>query len=148
MSAKCIDRVVGDILAGWRYDISGIVPEMAADYEAHFATCEHCRSRRRLHRTIDVALIVLAAVSALTFLIAFAAVHHFEPHHSLVLELAALAGFLLSILIWLVVAVATPAPLLMVDAALPYAKRVHDKLPPHIRERIPEELREKLKNGD
>ena len=28
MSAVCVDKVVGDILAGWRYDISGITPEM------------------------------------------------------------------------------------------------------------------------
>jgi len=144
MRGTCVDRVVGDILAGWRYDISGIVPEMRADYEAHFVACEHCRSRRRLHRTIDLGLIVLAAVSALAFLIAFAAVHHFEPRHALILELAAFAGFLVSILVWLIVAVATPAPLVVVDAALPYARRMHDKLPHRIREHIPEELREKL----
>jgi hypothetical protein len=144
MTGKCIDKVVGDILAGWRYDISEIRPEMGADYEAHFAACERCRAMRRLHRTIDIALIVLAGISALVFLLAFAAVHHFEPRHAFLLELAALAGFLLSLLVWLVVAVATPAPLVMVDAALPFARRVHDRLPPHIRDRIPEELREKL----
>ena len=144
MSSKCVDKVVGDILAGWRYDISGIVPEMRGDYAAHFAACERCRAMRRLHRTIDFALIVLAGISAVVFLVAFAAVHHFEPRHAFILELAALAGFLVSLLVWLIVAVATPAPLLMVDAARPYAKRVHDRLPSHIRERIPEELREKL----
>jgi hypothetical protein len=144
MADKCVDKVVGDILAGWRYDISGIVPEMRGDYEAHFAACEHCRAKRCLHRTIDIVLIVLAALSAGVFLIAFAAVHHFEPRHAFILELAALGGFLISILVWLVVAVATPAPLVVVDAALPYARRVHDHLPPQIKERIPEELREKL----
>ncbi len=40
---KCTDKVVGDILAGWRYDISGITPEMRGDYEAHFAECERFR---------------------------------------------------------------------------------------------------------
>ena len=144
MKQKCTDRVVGDILAGWRYDISGIVAEMRGDYEAHFAACEYCRARRRLHRTIDIALIVLAALSALVFLIAFAAVHHFEPHHAFLLEIGASAGFLVSMLVWLIVAVVTPAPLVVVDAALPYARRVHDCLPHQIRERIPEELRDKL----
>ena len=60
MRAKCTDRVVGSILAGWRWDISGIAPEMRSDYEQHFAECEHCRGKRRLHRTIDISLIVLA----------------------------------------------------------------------------------------
>ena len=144
MTDKCVDKVVGDILAGWRYDISGIAPEMRGDYEAHFAACEHCRAKRRLHRTIDISLIVLTALSALVFLVAFAAVHHFEPRHAFILELVALGGFLLSILVWLVVAVATPAPLVVVGAALPYARLVHDHLPLPIRERIPEELRDKL----
>ncbi len=144
MSAKCVDRVVGDILAGWRYDISGITPEMRGDYEAHFTACEHCRAKRRLHRTIDIALIVLAAASALMFLVVFAAVHHFEPRHALILELAALGGFLVSIIVWLIVAVVTPAPLVMVDAALDGARRVHERLPEPIKDRIPEELRDKL----
>lgn len=132
MSAKCCDRVVGDILAGWRYDISGIVPEMRGDYEAHFAACEHCRSRRQLHRTIDIALIVLTALSAVIFLVAFAAVYHFEPRHAFTLELVALAGFLLSVVIWLAVAVATPAPLVVAGAA----RRVQNRLPDPIKERV------------
>jgi hypothetical protein len=144
MSAKCTDRVVGSILAGWRYDISGIASEMRSDYEHHFVECEHCRGKRRLHRTIDISLIVLASLSAAAFLLAFAAVHYFEPRHALLLEAAAVGGFLLSLLVWLIVAMVTPAPLVMADAALPYARLVHDRLPPQIRERIPEELREKL----
>lgn len=144
MTPQCTDKVVGDILAGWRYDISGIAPEMRGDYDQHLAECEHCRSRQRLHRTIDIALIVLAAVSAFFFLLAFGAIVHFEPRHALLLELAALAGFGLSALIWLIVAVATPAPLVMVDAARLGARRVHDRLPEEIRQRIPEELRLKI----
>ena len=61
---ECVDPIVGKILAGWRYDISGIAPEMRADYEEHFDACEHCRSRQRLHRTIDISLIALASLSA------------------------------------------------------------------------------------
>ena len=143
MSA-CVDPVVGKILAGWRYDISSLAPEMRGDYEAHFASCERCHSRQRLHRAIDVGLIVLASVSAGMFLLAFGVIHHFAPRHSLILELIALAGFALSALIWLIVAVATPAPIVMVDAARLGARDVHDRLPAEIRERLPEELRMKL----
>jgi len=143
MSA-CVDPVVGKILAGWRYDISGLAPEMRGDYEAHFTACEHCRSRQRLHRGIDVGLIVLASVSAGVFLLAFGVIHHFAPRHSLILELAALAGFAMSALIWLIVAVATPAPMAVVDVARLGARHVHDRLPAEIRQRLPEELRVKL----
>ena len=47
----CTDKVIGDILAGWRYDISGLAPEMRGDYEQHLAECAHCHSRQVLHRT-------------------------------------------------------------------------------------------------
>src|SRR5512136_1071548 len=109
MSQKCTDKVVGGILAGWRYDISGLAPEMRGDYEAHFAECAHCRARQRLHRTIDIGLIVLTTISAGIFLVAFGAIYHFDPKHAVLLELAALAGFLFSILVWVIVAIATPA---------------------------------------
>jgi hypothetical protein len=142
--SECVDPVVGKILAGWRYDISGLAPEMRGDYEQHFAECERCRSRQRLHRGIDIALIALASVSAGVFLLAFGVIHHFAPRHTLIFELIALAGFALSALIWLIVAVATPAPMAIVDAAKLGARHVHDRLPPEIRERLPEELRMKL----
>jgi hypothetical protein len=142
--SECIDPVAGKILAGWRYDISSLAPEMRGDYEEHFALCERCRSRQKLHRGIDLGLIALASVSAGLFLLAFGVIHHFAPKHSLILELAALAGFGLSALIWLVVAVATPAPATMVDVARMGARRVHDRLPQEIRERLPEDLRVKL----
>jgi hypothetical protein len=142
--SQCVDPIVGKILAGWRYDISGIAPEMCSDYEQHFAGCEYCRSRQRLHRTIDLSLIALASVSAAVFLLAFGVIRHFGPRHAFWLELAALAGFALSALIWLVVAVATPAPMTVVDAARLGARHVHDRLPPEIRDRLPEELRVKI----
>ena len=142
--SQCVDPLVGKILAGWRYDISGIAPEMREDYEHHFASCEYCRSRQRMHRIIDVSLIVLASLSAAVFLLAFGVIRHFGPQHALLLELAALSGFALSALLWLVVAVATPAPTTMVDVARLGARRVHDRLPAEIRERLPEELRLKI----
>ena len=144
MNQQCIDPFVGKILAGWRYDISGLAPEMRGDYENHFATCEYCRSRQQIHRIIDVGLIVLASVSAGVFLLAFGIIRYLGPNHALVLEIAALAGFVLSALIWLGVAVATPAPVTMLDAAKEGARRVHDKLPEEIRQRLPEELRIKI----
>jgi len=142
--SQCVDPIVGKILAGWRYDISGIAPEMRGDYERHFAGCEFCRSRQRLHRTIDLSLIALASLSAAVFLLAFSVIRHFGPRHAFLLELAALAGFALSALIWLGVAVATPAPLAMVDVAKLGARHVHDHLPQEIRERLPEEFRAKI----
>ncbi|HEY7617293.1 MAG TPA: hypothetical protein VH744_10855 [Terriglobales bacterium] len=142
--SQCIEPLVGKILAGWRYDISGITPEMRGDYERHFAACERCRSRQRLHRIIDVSLIALASVSAAVFLLAFAVIRHLGPRHAFWLELAALAGFTLSALIWVVVAVATPAPMTVVDVAMLGVRHVHDRLPPEIRARLPEELREKI----
>jgi hypothetical protein len=142
--SQCVDPLVGKILAGWRYDISGIAPEMRGDYEQHFMDCEHCRGRQKIHRIIDVSLIVLASVSAAVFLLVFGVIRHLGPKHALWFELAALAGFALSALLWLVVAVATPAPMTVVDVARLGARRVHDRLPPEIRERLPEELRLKI----
>jgi hypothetical protein len=142
--SQCVDPIVGKILAGWRYDISGLAVEMRTDYEEHFAGCEHCRSRQRIHRIIDVSLITLASVSGGVFLLAFGVIRHFGPRHAFWLELAALMGFALSALIWLIVAVATPAPLAVVDAAKIGARHVHDRLPQEIRERLPEELRLKI----
>jgi hypothetical protein len=142
--SQCVDPIVGKILAGWRYDISSLAPEMRGDYEHHFATCERCRSRQKIHRAVDISLIALASLSAGVFLLAFGVIRHVGPRHAFWLELAALAGFALSALIWLVVAVATPAPVTLVDAARVGARHVHDRLPEEIRKRVPEELRMKI----
>jgi hypothetical protein len=141
MSQQCVDPIVGKILAGWRYDISGLAPEMRGDYESHFRGCEFCRRRQQIHRIIDVGLIALASISAGMFLLAFGVIRYFGPRHAFWLEIGALAGFALSALIWLVVAVATPAPVTMLDAAKEGARRVHDRLPEEIRQRLPEEIR-------
>ena len=144
MSSQCSDKFVGSILASWRYDISGIAPEMRSDYETHFATCAHCRSRRLLHRVVDFSLLGLTMLSALLFLLAFGITFHFEPRHALLLELVALFGFGVSALVWIVVVLATPAPVVMIDAAKLGARHVHDRLPPNVRDRIPEELKAKI----
>jgi hypothetical protein len=141
MSNICTDKTIGDILAGWRYDISPLAPEMRGDYEQHLAECARCHSRQVLHRTIDIGLMIVASVSAVMFLVAWGAVRHYSPPHALILELIALAGFLFFILVWLLVAVATPAPVVVADVARIHAKRIHDRLPTQIRERLPESLR-------
>jgi len=141
---ECTDRVVGKILAGWRYDISGIAPEMRGDYEAHLAQCAYCHSRQRVHRGIDIGLMVLASMSMVVFLLAYGVIRYFHPDHAFWLEIGALGGFLLSMILWLLVAVATPAPLVVKDAAMTGARIGLDKLPEEIRQRIPEDLRVKI----
>ncbi|HYL91958.1 MAG TPA: hypothetical protein VEW69_02255 [Alphaproteobacteria bacterium] len=147
MNSSCTDKVIGDILAGWRYDISGLAPEMRGDYEQHLTECAHCSSRQFLHRSIDIGLMIVATVSAGMFLIAFGAVRHFSPRNALVLELIALAGFLFFSVVWLIVAVATPAPVVVADVARIHARRIHDRLPSQIRERLPEVTQEFLKRN-
>lgn len=128
MSNLCTDKVIGNILAGWRYDISGLAPEMRGDYEHHLAECAHCQSRQTLHRTIDIVLMIVASISAIMFLVAFGAVRHYSPRHALVLELIALAGFLFFSVVWLIVAVATPAPVVVADVARIQARRIQERL--------------------
>ena len=148
MSA-CTDSVVGEILSSWRYDISGISPEMRIDYEEHLTTCSHCRSRQRLHRTIDVTLISLSTVSILAFLLALAVIHRVEPlrtaavvmhleHTQLVLTLqaAAILGLLASLAAWILVAIATPAPVYLTGVALEQARVLHDRIPEELRSRL------------
>ena len=119
----CADQVVGDILSGWRYDLSAVTPEVRGAYVEHFEECRHCRARRRLHRTVDFVLLSVFALSALAFLLAtmivhrgpwaqlqFAEVHMRGLSLALTLQSVAVGGLLLSVLMWILVAIATPAP--------------------------------------
>ena len=119
----CSDQVVGDILSSWRYDLSAISPEVRGDYVEHFQGCRHCRARQRLHRTIDFVLLSVFTLSALAFLMAtmivhrgpwaqveFAEVHMRGRSLALTLQSVAVSGLLLSVLMWVLVAIATPAP--------------------------------------
>jgi hypothetical protein len=57
---------------------------------------------------------------------------HGHFHHTPVtisLEAAAISGLVISILVWVLVAIATPIPGLFADA-------LQQRIPPHIRERI------------
>lgn len=119
----CADQVVGDILSGWRYDLSGVTPDVRGAYVEHFEECRHCRARRRLHRTIDFVLLTVFTLSAFAFLLAtmivhrgpwaqlqFAEVHMRGLSLALTLQSVAVGGLLLSVLMWVLVAIATPAP--------------------------------------
>jgi hypothetical protein len=139
----CTDQVIGDILSSWRYDISGISPEMRVDYEQHLVECQHCRSRQRLHRTVDVVLIGVATVSMLVFLLALAVIHRVEPLRNwavvnlqlhridlvLTLQAAAVVGLLVSALAWVLVAIATPAPVYITGVAMAQARELQSRLP-------------------
>ena len=139
----CTDQVIGDILSSWRYDISGISPEMRVDYEQHLVECQHCRSRQRLHRTVDVTLIGLATISMLAFLLALSVIHRVEPLRNwavmdlhlhridmvLTLQAAAVVGLLVSALAWVLVAIATPAPVYITGVAMAQARELQNRLP-------------------
>jgi hypothetical protein len=147
MSA-CIDPFVGKILASWRYDISGLAPEMSGDYLQHLQQCARCHARQRMHRAIDLTLIGLATVAGLVSLCAFVVIRHHRSPHAFWFELGSLALLVLSALVWLLVAIATPAPIVVKaavkDAAISAASNIHDRLPENIRERIPENIRERI----
>src|ERR1039457_6219191 len=74
----CTDPLIGNILAGWRYDISGLSPAMRTDYDQHLSDCAHCRRRQHLARTIDVLLLSVSALSIFAFLLAAAVLHRIE----------------------------------------------------------------------
>ncbi len=121
--AGCMDHVVGDILSGWRYDLSAVSPEVRGVYENHLHDCWHCRARQRLHRTIDVVLLSVFTLSAFAFLLATMVIHRgpwaqvtfaeLHMHHlsmALTTQTIAVSGLLFSVLMWILVAIATPAP--------------------------------------
>jgi hypothetical protein len=140
----CIDKPVGAILAGWRYDISGIAPEMRSDYVQHFADCLRCRKKQRLHRTIDFGLLAVTMASGFLFLLAFLAVRHFQPSKALIMEFIALGGALFSAMVWIAVCMTTPAPVMAFGAVKSKARELHEHLPQEIRQRLPEQLTAKI----
>jgi len=147
--STCTDSVVGDILSSWRYDISGISPEMRVDYEEHLVSCAFCRGRQRLHRTIDVSLITLSTLCIVAFLLALAVIHRVEPLRSfavtmhlehtavvLTLQAAAIVGLLASLAAWILVAIATPAPVYLTGVAMEQARVLQDRIPEELRTRL------------
>lgn len=143
-SAQCVDQVVGDILSGWRYDISGLSPSMRTDYEQHLTECAHCRRRQNIARAIDVLLISVSTLSIVAFLLAAVVIHRVEliTHIftiqvrlsqtyavAISLEAVALAGMVFSALMWVLVAIATPLPGFL-------GHFVQERIPADIRERF------------
>lgn len=144
---RCTDRVVGSILASWRYDISGISPEMRKDYEQHFVECPHCRARQKFHRTLDVTLAVLTSLAVFFFLFALAVLKHIKPlehvafnvfgldvfdtYHMLVS--AGIAGLCFSVIALLLVLTTTPAPSYLSGLAAEHAKLLEARLPEAIK---------------
>ncbi|MGA2207230.1 MAG: hypothetical protein ABSG10_10935 [Terracidiphilus sp.] len=141
-SSRCTDRVVGAILASWRYDISGISPEMRRDYELHFAECAHCSARQRFHRSLDVTLAVLTSTAALFFLFALAVLKHIRPlehvafkvlgldiydmYHMLVS--AGIAGLCFSLIFLALVLMTTSAPSYLGGIAADRAKIIEQRV--------------------
>ena len=139
---RCTDRVVGAILASWRYDISGISPEMRRDYEQHFAECAQCRARQKYHRTLDATLAVLTGTASIFFLFALAVLKHVKPlehvafkilgldifdmYHMLVS--AGVAGLCFSLIALALVLMATPAPAYLGGIAVERAKLIEQRV--------------------
>jgi len=144
---RCTDRVVGAILASWRYDISGIYPEMRKDYEQHFAECTHCRGRQKFHRSLDVTLTVLTSLAVFFFLFALAVLKHIGPvehvafnvfgldiydtYHMLVS--AGIAGLCFSLIALALVLTTTPVPSYLGGIAAERARLIEERLPAAIR---------------
>ncbi len=146
-STRCNDRVVGAILASWRYDISGISPEMRKDYEQHFVECAHCRARQKFHRSLDGSLAVLTSLSALFFLFALAVLKHIKPVEHVAFNVfgldvadtyhmlfsAGIAGLCFSVIGLVLVLTTTPAPAYLGGIASERAKLIEESLPAVIR---------------
>jgi hypothetical protein len=146
-ATQCTDRVVGAILASWRYDISGIFPEMRKDYEQHFAECPHCRARQSFHRGLDATLAVLTSLAVFFFLFALAVLKHIKPlehvafnvfgldiadtYHMLVS--AGIAGLCFSVIALALVLTATPAPSYLSGIAVERARLIEERLPAAIK---------------
>jgi len=144
---QCTDRVIGAILASWRYDISGIYPEMRKDYENHLAECSRCRARQKFHRSLDVSLVVLTSLSVFFSLFALAVVKHIKPlehvafnvlgldifdaYHMLVS--AAIAGVVFSVIAFVLVLTATPVPSYLGGIAAERARIIEERLPAAIK---------------
>ena len=144
---QCTDRIVGAILGSWRYDISGISPEMRRDYEQHLVECAHCRARQQFHRTLDATLAVLTALSMISFLFALAVlqrVKYMEHVAFNILHLeqvsvyqmlvsAAFAGLGFSLIAFILVMATTPASAYLGGMAMDRARTIEARLPESIR---------------
>jgi hypothetical protein len=117
---------------------------MRTDYDQHLSDCGHCRRRQQIARTIDVLLISVSTLSIAAFLLAAFIIHrvelvtHIFTMHlrlnqthgvAISLEAVAVAGLIVSALMWILVAIATPLPGFLGGI---------------VQERIPADLRERF----
>jgi hypothetical protein len=144
---QCTDRVVGAILGSWRYDISGITPEMRRDYEQHLTECPHCRSRQKFHRSLDGTLAVLTALSMISFLFALSVLQRVKVLEHVAFNIlhletvsiyqmlvsAAFAGLGFSTIAFVLVLISTPAPSYLGGLAVKRARLLEARLPESIR---------------
>lgn len=152
---ECTDHVIGAILTGWRYDISGVPSDLRVAYEDHLRGCQYCRGKQRLHRTIDVLLLAATTLSFAAFLLAALVMHrleaishitslhvHLRPEDTtqralekipavvtFSLEAIALTGVVLSMLLWTVIAMVTPVPQIV-------SEKLRERLSPAWRNRL------------
>jgi len=131
----CTDQVIGHILSGWRYDISGTPAGLRGDYEAHLRGCSHCRGKQRLHRTVDLLLLTVTSLACGAFFLVSLVLHrleiirhlsgsvhvhlgtdralalaHIPPSITISLEAVAISGVIFSLLLWALVVMTTPVP--------------------------------------
>lgn len=146
----CTDPVVGAILSGWRYDISGISPDMRVDYEEHLVHCDHCHRKQIIHRTVDVLLLSATMLTFVAFLLAALVLRrvemlnhvlelhlrlhpgigaHIPDSVTISLEAVAIAGMVFSMLVWVLIAMATPITGMVTGY-------VRQRVSPEVRERF------------
>jgi hypothetical protein len=150
----CTDPVIGAILAGWRYDISGTPASLRGDYEEHLRGCGHCRGRQRWHRTVDLLLLTVTTLSCFAFFLVALVSHRLEAARHLSgsvhvrlgtdralmlahipasitisLEAVAIAGVLFSMTLWALVLMMTPVPGMLMSV-------VREHVSPELRERL------------
>ncbi len=150
----CTDQVIGHILSGWRYDISGTPAGLRGDYEAHLRGCPHCRGKQRIHRTVDLLLLVVTTLACGAFVLAALVLHrleairhlsgslhlhlgsdralmlaHLPQSITISLEAVAVSGVIFSLLLWALVLMTTPVPG-MVSAM------VREHVSPELRDRL------------
>jgi hypothetical protein len=152
--SPCTDPIIGAILSGWRYDISGTPAGLRGDYEEHLRGCPHCRGKQRIHRSVDLLLLVVTSLACAAFMLAAVVVHrleavrhlsssvhvhlrtdralalaHIPASVTISLEAVAIAGVIFSMLLWALVLMTTPVPGMV-------AAMVRDHMSPGLRERL------------
>ena len=150
----CTDPVIGAILSGWRYDISGTPLSLRGDYQTHLRGCMHCRAKQHLHRTVDMLLLAVTTLACGAFLLAALVLHrleairhlsgslhvhlgteralalaHIPQSITISLEAVAVSGVIFTLLLWALVAMTTPVPGIL-------SAMVREHVSPELRDRL------------